>query len=76
MKCSHQVVNVALENYALGSAYLKVTLCNDCPQVWFDTGFPLTEEFIEHTHRDGTDIYGRPPPPVYRSGNRDAGERG
>ena len=71
MKCSHQVVHIALEQYALGSAYLKVTLCNDCPQVWIDTGFPLTEEFIEHTHRSDTDIYGRPPPPVYRSGNRD-----
>ena len=52
MNCSHQIRHVALEKDALGSAYLKVTLCNECPQVWIDTGFPLTEEFIEHTHRE------------------------
>ena len=71
MNCSHQIRHVALEKDALGSAYLKVTLCNDCPLVWIDTGFPLSEEFIEHTHRRETDIYGRPPPPVYRSRVRD-----
>ena len=41
MKCSHQVVHIALEQYALGSAYLKVTLCNDCPQVWIDSGLSV-----------------------------------
>ena len=73
MKCPHEVVNIALENNALGCTYLKVTLCNDCPQVWIDTGFPLSEEFIEHTHRSATDIYGRLPAAVYRSINPDGG---
>ena len=71
MTCSHNMVTVALEKYALGSTYLRVTLCDECPQIWIDTGFPLTEEFIERTHRSDADIYGRPPPPVYRSVNRD-----
>ena len=72
MKCSHQVVHIALEQYALGSAYLKVTLCMNCPQVWIKTGFPLSEDFMDHTHYSLTDINGNAPPPLYSSKEGDS----
>ena len=43
MSCEHKAVTEQLALVALGSQYLTVKVCLDCPMVWVVWDYPLRE---------------------------------
>ena len=44
VSCEHKAVTEKLALVALGSQYLTVKVCQDCPMVWVIWDYPLRED--------------------------------